>query len=429
MTNQPTHTAPKSKPQSNGGPAAESGALLLDAVEAHHRRFNVFPSEHAYVAVVLWDAHTHLLDCFGATPRLPFLSPEPGSGKTRALEVIETLVPRPMVTTDASHAALFRTVADPDGRPTILFDEVDAIFGPKANGNEELRSLINAGYRRTGGIHRCVGDGSNQQVTKFPVYAALAMGGLGDLPDTIMSRSIVIRMRRRAPNEKVEPFRERIHIPQGNVLRDRLAAWADSIREQITDAFPELPEGIDDRPADVWEPLLAVADAAGGDWPARGRAACLHLVHAAKANDKGSVGIRLLTDLREVFDGAERMLSAELVSQLTAMDDAPWADLDGKPLTTRALSKMLGDYVTADNQPIKPRNIKTGKSVAKGYYATDLADAWLRYCPPRSQESATSATSATSQVRALFPVADKPQVADSHPLPTPELATASTGTP
>ncbi|MEV7182059.1 DUF3631 domain-containing protein [Kitasatospora sp. NPDC093679] len=395
--------------------ATEDGAALLDAVEAHHRRFNVFPSEAAYVAVVLWDAHAHLMDCFEATPRLAFLSPEPGSGKTRALEIVETLVPRPLTTVDISPSALFRSVSDGEARPTVLFDEIDTVFGPKAAGNEDLRGLINAGYRRTGGVIRAVRDGDSHVVQKFPVYAALAMGGLGDLPDTIMSRAVVIRMRRRAPNEAAEQFRQRINEPEGHALRDRLADWADTVRERISGAWPELPDGITDRPADVWEPLLAVADAAGGHWPARARAACLELVNAAKANDKGSTGVRLLTDLRDVFNGAERVTSAAIIERLTAMDDAPWADLDGRPLNTRSLARMLGDYVTAANQPIHPRNIKIGTAVAKGYYAADLADAWLRYCTPIPETSATTATPATAQVRALFSVAEPVAVADSAP--------------
>jgi len=394
----------------------ESGAALLDEIEAFHRRFNVFPSEAAYVAVTLWDAHAHLLDAFESTPRLAFLSPEPGSGKTRALEVVEMLVPQPMTTTDASHSALFRSVSGGEGRPTILFDEIDTIFGPKAAGNEELRGLVNAGHRRTGGIYRCVGDGSNQQVQKFPVYAALAMGGLGDLPDTIMSRAIIIRMRRRAPNETVESYRQRIHEPQGHALRERIAAWADTVRERIDGAFPEMPEGVSDRPADVWEPLLAVADIVGGTWPARARAACVELINAAKATDKGSIGIRLLTDLRQAFDGADRLPTATIVERLTGMDDATWADLDGKPLTTRTLAKMLGDYVTAGNEPIKPRSIKFNGVAAKGYYACDLTDAWTRYCTP-SQTAVTAVTAVTAQVRALFPVTDKHPVTDTTPAP------------
>ena len=403
-------------------PPPQDGAALLDEIEQFHRRFNVFPSEAAYVAVTLWDAHTHLLDAFESTPRLAFLSPEPGSGKTRALEVVEMLVPRPMTTTDASHSALFRSLSGGEGRPTILFDEIDTIFGPKAAGNEELRGLINAGHRRTGGIYRCVGDGSNQQVQKFPVYSALAVGGLGYLPDTIMSRTVVIRMRRRAPNEKVEAYRQRIHEPQGHELRERIATWADTVRERIDGAFPDMPEGVNDRPADVWEPLLAVADVVGGTWPQRARAACVELITAANANDKGSTGIRLLTDLRDVFEGADRLPTATIVERLTVMDDAPWADIDGRPLTTRALAKMLGDYVNADNEPIRPRNIRFKGVPGKGYYASDLTDAWLRYCPP-SQESATSATSATSQVTALFPVADTRRVADTNPLPATAQAT------
>ncbi|WP_435820676.1 DUF3631 domain-containing protein [Kitasatospora cineracea] len=326
-----------------------------------------------------------------------------------------------MLTTDVSPATLFRSVSDPEARSTVLFDEVDTTFGPKAAGNEDLRGLINSGHRRSGVVLRCVGDGNTQTVQRFPVYAALAMGGLGDLPDTIMSRSVIIRMRRRAPNEKVEPFRERVHAAQGHALRKRLAAWADSVRDKLQDIWPELPEGISDRPADVWKPLLAVADAAGGHWPARARAACVKLVTAARANDKGSVGIRLLTDLRDIFGPAERMLTSDLLGKLAELDDAPWADLDGKPIVARALARMLGDYVTADGEPIKPRNIKTGpKSVAKGYYVSDLADAWTRYCQPAPEAPATTASSAASQVRALFPVA----VADAAPTPATEQSIA-----
>ncbi|MET9330856.1 DUF3631 domain-containing protein [Streptomyces cellulosae] len=359
------------------------GAALLDEVEAFHRRFNVFPTEAAFVAVTLWDAHAHLLDCFDSTPRIAFLSPEPGSGKTRALEIVETLVPQPMTAVNASAAALFRSVSAGTGKPTILFDEIDTVFGPKAGDNEELRGFLNAGHRRTGVTYRCIGDGGNQTVQAFPSYCAVAVAGLGSLPDTILSRSVVIRMRRRARNERVEPFRARIHEAEGHALRDRLAAWAERARDQVMGAWPEMPDGVTDRPADVWEPLLAVADAIGGHWPERAREACVTLVKASKANDKGSLGVRLLTDLRDhVMVGIDRLPTVAILDRLNALDDAPWADLNGKPLDNRRLSRMLAEYMTADNEPITSRNIKTAGSVLKGYYATDLHDAWQRYCPP-----------------------------------------------
>ncbi|MER6036505.1 DUF3631 domain-containing protein [Streptomyces sp. NPDC001835] len=359
------------------------GAALLDEVEAFHRRFNVFPTEAAYVAVVLWDAHAHLLDCFDSTPRLAFLSPEPGSGKSRALEIVETLVPQPMTAVNASAAALFRAVSGQNGRPTILFDEIDTIFGPKAGDNEELRGFLNAGHRRTGVTYRCIGDGGNQTVQAFPSYCAVAVAGLGSLPDTIMTRSVIIRMRRRARNESVESFRARIHEAEGHKLRDRLAEWTEQARDRVMGAWPEMPEGVTDRPADVWESLLAIADAAGGDWPRRAREACVTLVNASKANDKGSLGVRLLTDLRDhVMGGIDRLPTVAILDRLNALDDAPWADLNGKPLDNRRLSKMLAEYMTADNEPIASRNIKTAGSVLKGYYTADLHDAWARYCPP-----------------------------------------------
>ncbi|MGY4907117.1 DUF3631 domain-containing protein [Streptomyces sp. 900116325] len=359
------------------------GAALLDEVEAFHRRFNVFPSEAAYVAVALWDAHAHLLDCFDSTPRIAFLSPEPGSGKTRALEIVETLVPQPMTAVNASAAALFRSVSAGNGKPTILFDEIDTVFGPKAGDNEELRGFLNAGHRRTGVTYRCIGDGGQQTVQAFPSYCAVAVAGLGSLPDTIMSRAVIVRMRRRARNEQVEPFRARIHEAEGHKLRDRLAQWAEHARGFIMGAWPDMPDGVSDRPADVWEPLLAIADAVGGRWPERARAACVTLVNASRANDKGSIGVRLLTDLRDhVMVGIDRLPTVAILDRLNALDDAPWADLHGKPLDNRRLSKMLAEYMTADNEPIASRNIKTTGSVLKGYYTADLWDAWARYCPP-----------------------------------------------
>ncbi|WP_053914679.1 DUF3631 domain-containing protein [Streptomyces sp. TP-A0875] len=369
------------------------GAALLDEVEAFHRRFNVFPHEAAYIAVTLWDAHAHLLDCFDSTPRLAFLSPEPGSGKSRALEVVETLVPQPMTAVNASAAALFRSVSNPNGRPTILFDEIDTIFGPKAGDNEELRGFLNAGHRRTGVTYRCIGDGGNQTVQAFPSYCAVAVAGLGNLPDTIMTRSVIIRMRRRARNERVEAFRARLHEAEGNKLRDRLAQWTEQARDSVMGAWPEMPESVTDRPADVWEPLLAIADAAGGDWPDRAREACVSLVTASKANDKGSLGVRLLTDLRDhVLIGIDRLPTIAILDRLNALDDAPWADLDGRPLDNRKLARLLGEYMTAENEPIRSRNIRTAGGVLKGFHAADLADAWARYCPPPPQDSATSAT-------------------------------------
>lgn len=92
-----------------------------------------------------------------------------------------------------------------------------------------------------------------------------------------------------------------------------------------------MPEGIVDRLADVWEPILAIADAAGGAWPQRSRAACVALAGASVTRE-ASLGVRPLTDLKMVFDGNDKMGTADILSKLHLLDEAPWSDLNGKPL-------------------------------------------------------------------------------------------------
>jgi hypothetical protein len=351
----------------------EDGAALLDDVETFVARFCRFPTTEALTAVVLWLAHAHVVDAFDSTPRLALLSPEPGSGKTRALEVAELLTPEPMHVLNASTAACFRSL-DSNPRPTLLFDEVDAIFGRFGNSeeHEDLRGLLNAGHRNGATIPRCVG--TQHEVKRFPVFAAVALAGLGDLPDTLMTRSVVVRMRRRLPSETVEPFRHRLHEPDGHAIRERLAAWADAVRPRLADAWPEMPPGIEDRPADVWEPLLAVADAAGGAWPERARTACLALAGAALTRE-ASLGVRLLRDLREVFGEARQLPTSAILDRLHALEEAPWSDLRGQPLDPRGLARMLGQY------DVRSTKIKVDGRSLNGFRSVDLHDAWTRYVP------------------------------------------------
>ena len=262
-------------------------------------RFSVFPSEHCAPTLALWYAHTHAIEQFYVTPRLVLDSAEPGSGKTRVLEVAQYLVRAPEMTISATPAALFRLVSM--GPITILFDEVDVIFNPHNGGNnEDLRGLLNAGYKRSATIARCVGDAKNMKVERFPVYAPAALAGIaGAMPATITTRAITIHMHRRRTDEPVEPFRERQVARQAQPLREQLAAWIDSTGTQLGDAQPDMPDGVTDRPAEIWEPLLAIADTAGGHWPDTARNACRHFVL-----DTGpqitSLGVRLLADLREL---------------------------------------------------------------------------------------------------------------------------------
>lgn len=378
-----------SRPQARGtpplSPAAPDPAEALEAVAGFLGRFVAWPSEHARVATALWVAHTYLIECFDSTPRLAFLSPEPGSGKTRALEVIGSLVRHPMHAINCTPAALFRSVADLDRRPTILFDEIDTIFGPRAKDNEEVRGFLNAGHRRSGVAYRCVGLGTSQKVAAFPAFAAVAVAGLDDLPATIASRAIIVRMRRRAANEAVEPYRLRHHEPQGLAIGERLA---DALEGLVLVDEPVLPDGVVDRPADVWEPLLAIAQTAGPAWADRAHWACVSLMSENRAGHP-SLNITLLDDLRAVFTDTglpHSIPTAVLLDGLRAREESPWRDLRGKPLDAAGLARRLRGF------DIASVNLRTGGQVVKGYRLADLSDAWVRYLPAIPGNAATAAT-------------------------------------
>jgi hypothetical protein len=352
----------------------EPGHQVLDDVAGWLSAHVAYASEHHAPAVALWAAHSHALHAAASTPRLAFVSPEPGSGKTRSLELLELLVHQGRHVLSMTPAALFRVVEAE--RPTILLDEVDAIFGPKAKDHEDLRALINAGHRPGASVLRVAGEGGNMRPREYRAYCAVALAGLGQLPQTIATRSITIRMRRRAPDEHVRPFRERVTRPEGEALRRRLAAWVHRRGDMIPED-PELPAGVTDRPADCWEPLVAVADAAGDRWPDTARAACRAIVTAAE--DDHSPGVHLLADLRQAFGQDARLATATLVERLAALDEAPWADrLDGKS------DKARGSWLAARLRPygITPRTVRLGDSTPKGYDAADFADTWRRYLPP-----------------------------------------------
>ena len=380
---------------------------VLDDVEQFLARFVVYPSEHERRAHVLWIAHCWFMECWESTPRIAFLSPEPGSGKSRALEVTEPLVPRAVHAVNTSPAYLFRKVSDDEGPPTILYDEIDTVFGPKAKDNEDIRGMLNAGHRKGATAGRCVVRGKRVETEELPAYCAVALAGLDDLPDTIMTRSVVVRMRRRAPTEKVEPWRLRINAPEAAALKERLAAWSESVADDLITAmvWPVMPEGIEDRDADVWEALLAVADLAGGRWPAEARTSAVFLVTASR--DKAhSIGVQLLADIRTVFDlvGDDKMGTDQLVKELCAMDEAPWRAIrKGEPLDARGLAVRLGKYGVGS----KPQ--RHGETVFKGYSRTQFEDAWNRYlsASPAQADSAVTAVTSTTSDASVTDVTDK----------------------
>lgn len=353
-----------------------AGSKLLDELRAQISQFVIPPSPEALDAITLWVAATHLQPAWQHAPRLAVVGPAKRCGKSRLLDVLTETVHEPMLTINTTPAAIFRSISEEEP-PTLLVDEADTIFGPKvAEKNEETRGLLNAGHQRGRYVTRVVGNDHTPH--KFATFAMAAIAGIGDLPDTVMDRSVVIRMRRRAEGEKVRPFRSRRDIPALHEIRDRIHAWARPLLEEAANLEPDMP--VEDRAADTWEPLVIVADLAGGRWPRLARVACARMVTAeVAAEEDHPSGARILADIRRVFFAqreVDSLSTGDLLHHLRQDPEAPWAERGRDGLTARELSRMLRDF------DIRPGNVRMadGRQL-KGYMRNKFLDAWRRYCP------------------------------------------------
>lgn len=352
-------------------PTDGPGAELLDELRSALTRYVIFPSDHAVDAVTLWIAATHAQAAWEFATRLVIISPEKRCGKSRLLDVVEATTYNPLITVNISSAALVRSIGDDP--PTLLLDEADTVFGPKsADNNEDLRGILNAGHMRNRPYVRW--DITTRAPENCPTFAMAALAGIGNMPDTIMDRAVIVRMRRRAPGETVRPYRQRRDGGPLRELGDRLRKWIGGHIGDLTRAEPEMP--VEDRAADTWESLVAVADLAGRDWPLRARAAALRLVATENESDiESSIGGRLLADIRDVFDNltVSFLPSRDLVSRLHQIEEAPWREDE---LSMRKLAMKLKPYGVAPRQNVT--------KTARGYHVEDFTDAFSRYLPSGS---------------------------------------------
>ncbi len=369
---------PRAQQLAHGADLETDLCPLLDGIAAFLNRYVVFASDAQLIAIVLWIAHTHAIDAFDVSPYLAITSAEKGCGKTRLLELIEMFVARPWRIVSPTDAVLFRKVTR--DHPTLLLDEGDATF---AQAPEGLRGLLNAGHRRGTTVTRCVGDKGKYDLANFQVFCAKAIAAIGELPGTVADRSIGIGLRRRTKAEHVERFR----FPEAQAIaapfRSALEAWAPEATAMLRAARPQVPDALNDRAAEGWEPLFAIADLAGGEWPTRARGAALAL-HAHNRDDD-SLGVQLLRAIRDVFrgqnlTGAAGLFTAELLTALDARDGEPWHDvLRIDPIrdpmlrgSASRLAKLLRPY------SIQPKNGRKGDMVAKGYAVADFVDTFAR---------------------------------------------------
>jgi hypothetical protein len=357
---------------------AETRGRLREVYE-FLRSYVVFSSMHGALAVALWVAHTYLIDVVDVTPRLVIRSPEKQAGKSRLLEVLKLLCPNAVMTHNVSSAYIIRKIDQ--GRPTLLLDEYDTIFGDVSEGSETLRSILNAGYE-AGSTYGRVDKNMNPR--DYNAFAPVALAGIGNPPDTIADRAVVINMRRKTKAEQVKDFRVRKVRPEAKALRERLTDWAERAAPVLDLEQTQKVEGISDRQADIWEPLLAIADMANPELGNSARDACKALTAAQAVDDVDSgKALRLLRDLRTIFGDEERLSTEEILSRLRALPDSEWGEVEyGQPvLTPPKLANMLRPYNVRPAKWNTYKDASAERTSIRGYKRSDLAEAWERWIP------------------------------------------------
>ncbi len=353
---------------------------LLKEIHKTIRQFIICEPETA-ITTTLWISFTWLVDAVEVAPLAVITAPEKRCGKSQLLNLIGRLSRRPLVAANISPAATFRVIEA--HCPTLLIDEADSFF----KDNEELRGVINSGHtRQSAYVIRTVGDDHTPQ--QFSTWGAKAISGIGQLAETIMDRAVILELRRKLPSEAVQRLR---HAERGlfDRLASQLARFSEDAAPSIRLARPDLPEALNDRAQDNWEPLLAIADYVGGDWPRIARDAALKLSGAEQ--EAVSLSAELLGDIQEVFEqkAVDRISTTDLIKALIDDELKPWATYNrGKPMSPRQLAKRLDEY------GIQSQTVRFGYDTSKGFMRNKFDDAFSRYlCPTPSPTDIAVTTS------------------------------------
>jgi hypothetical protein len=371
-----------------------SGASLLGELRDIIRRYVILPPMAAE-ALALWVMHTYAFAARNVTVYIGIVSPEKRCGKTTLLTLLGNLANRSLVAANISPSALFRAIEET--QPTLLIDEADTFLQAR----DELRGILNAGYKRDSAYVVRVAsrktvefnptnrphpesdrydetewmpleeDKHGTRVVRHSCWCPKVIAAIGRLPDTLADRCIVITMQRKTANEHCERMRD----VNAQGLRAQCAQWVRQHRDAISKAQPALPPNLNDRAADIWEPLLAIADIAGGNWPDLARQAAVKL---SSGEDEPTLLGYFLQDLRAAFKfgKVDRMFSRDIVELMNPMHDRPWEDLRrGREINEWWLGQHLREL------GIKSRTVWIGDVSAKGYLLEDFEEAFRRYLP------------------------------------------------
>jgi hypothetical protein len=363
------------------------GGDLLNAICDKVRTHLVLPP-HSTDTVALWTAHTYVTDVTDYSPYLLITSPTRECGKSTLLDLLEHLAYRASLTGGITASALYRRIDRFAGRITMLLDEIDTRL--RGDGAETLRGVLNTGFHRNGRVTISVAKGDNFEERDFVTFCAKALAGIGRPWDTVTSRSIPIRIERASPEElaRIRKIRGDSIRSECEGLRRQLVRWSMDTAQQLRNQEPQVPSELGARQADVWRPILSIAELAGRDWPERARHAALALYGVAE--DEGDHGLLLLQDVRDLLGTRSTILTEEITTALGQREDRPWSEYGrlGKSISARVVATLLGRF------DVKPSTVRVGDTTGKGYHLDRLAPAFHRYIkqPTTPVQNVTSVT-------------------------------------
>lgn len=300
------------------------GAAVLDGTVRWLKRFVHLPSESHYTLTALWIAGSHMTDETGtvvhkAYGRLGFVSDEPGSGKTTAMERALALTARGEVIVQPSLAGIMDALEE---RQIIGLDEADKYFG-KAGRMTHVVAILNAGYKQGASMrHR------SRKVSTFSLvmYSGL-LEALGVNPDLapLRTRSFLVEMHPAPRGTDLLEYDEECHEATEYMIKQAIASWGRSVAHIVSDVTVDTPESVVLRRAQLWRPLLRVAALAGAQWPEKAWEACRELESGISVTEPvRTPEQRIMADIRTVCAGFSRVPTTVLLEKLYALPEAPW---------------------------------------------------------------------------------------------------------
>ncbi|MFC3613562.1 DUF3631 domain-containing protein [Lutimaribacter marinistellae] len=350
-------------------PDPVDGASLAEEIRDRLHAHVIFAGSGDADAATLWILGSYLMDTWRLWPRLLITSPTKQCGKSTLLEVIDAMAHRGFIVSNASPAAIFRAIEA--WRPTLLLDEADTWMKQ----NEELAGVLNSGHtRRTARVIRVQEVNGEHLPTAFSTWCPMVIAGIGDQRDTLMSRSIVIGLRRKLPNEAVQRLPFDLHA-QLLRIRRQAARWSADHSLTLGAMEIEPPASGDDRMQDNFTALWRIAEVLGDVWPER-IAAAYAAQAMAKDDDAEPAGIMMLRDIAEIFasHSTDRIATSEIVGDLITMEERPWADWrHGRPLSAQSVAKLMKPF------GIKAKVLKLRGASARVYLRSEVEAAAARY--------------------------------------------------